>query len=241
MARLTLLLLFAAACAINLHAQEADRAIRKGNAAYEDGKLIEAINSYSKAEKDERAMFNLGNAFYRQDSAKLAQESYENAASMAKGEPAQAGAYHNLGNSWMRQGKYQEAANAYKEALKRMPNDADTRYNLAYAQKKLAQEQQQQKQNKDQNKDQKNQDQKQQDQQQQDRQKKDEQQKEDQQKEGQKKDDQEKKEPQKQPDRIDPQDAKRMLDAAQQQEKDVQDKVRRMMQPKPATPTDKDW
>ncbi|MEO5584670.1 MAG: tetratricopeptide repeat protein [Flavobacteriales bacterium] len=240
MARLTFILL-ALACACGLRAQEVDRSLRKGNSAYEKGDLKNAITDYSGAAKDERGMFNLGNAYYRQDSVALAQRTYENAASMAKGAPAQARAYHNLGNSWMRQGKYQEALNAYKEALKRTPNDDDTRYNLAYAQKKLAQQQQQQKQqNKDQNKDQKDQDKQKQDQQSKDQQDKDQQKKDDQQKDGQPKDDQDKKQQQQQ-ERINPQDAQRMLDAAQQQEKEVQDKVRRAMQPKPAAPTEKDW
>ena len=156
MARMTLILI-AVTCSCGLQAQEVDRSLRKGNSAYEKGDLKDAVTNYSGAAKDERGMFNLGNAYYRQDSTALAQRTYENAASMAKGAPAQARAYHNLGNSWMRQGNYQEAANAYKEALKRTPDDDDTRYNLAYAQKKLAQQQQQQ-QNKDQNKDQKDQD-----------------------------------------------------------------------------------
>ena len=145
MERLSLILL-ALATACTLHAQEVDRALRKGNTDYKKGDLEGAIDAYSKAEKDERGMFNLGNAYYRQDSIADALRSYENAASMAKGAEAQARAYHNLGNSWMKQDKYQEAINAYKEALKRVPMDEDTRYNLAFAQKKLAQEQQQQKQ-----------------------------------------------------------------------------------------------
>lgn len=237
MARLNLLLP-ALACAFNLHAQEADRAIRKGNAAYESGDLKEAVNAYSGAEKDERAVFNLGNALYRQDSTKLALQNFENAASMAKGAPAQARAYHNLGNSWMRQGNFQEAVNAYKEALKRVPDDDDTRYNLAYAQKKLAQQQQQQKQDKNQGQD-KDKDQK--DKQKQEQQKKDGQQKDEQKKDEQQKKEEQKKQEQQRQDRIDPQDAQRMLDAAQQQEKEVQEKVLHKTQPKPATPTDKDW
>lgn len=32
-----------------------------------------------------------------------------------------------------------------------------------------------------------------------------------------------------------------MLDAAQQQEKDVQEKVRQLMLPKPKQPAEKDW
>lgn len=227
MARL-IALLPALTLAVLAHAQNADRAIRKGNAAFLDGNLQGAISDYAKAGKDERGMFNLGNAWYKEDSARLAGQSYENAVALSKDPLAQARAYHNLGNSWMKQGKFQEAINAYKEALKRTPADGDTRYNLAYAQKMLARQQQQDK-NKDNGGDQKDQ----QDKQQQDKQQGD---------QGkQKQDQQQKEQQQQQQQRIDPQDAKRMLDAAQQQEQDVQDKVRQALQPKPATPPDKDW
>ena len=218
--------LLTAAC--SLHAQEADRAIRKGNTALEKGDAAAATRAYEQAIKDERGVFNLGNAWYGQDSLARAQQAYESAAAMAKGDQAQARAYHNLGNAQLRQRKFQEAVNAYKEALKRSPTDADTRYNLAFAQKMLEQQQKQEKgKGKDQDKDQ--------DKQQQDQQAKDQQNK-----EGQDKDKQAQEQPQPK-DRIDPQDAKRMLDAAQQQEKNVQDEVRRKLQPKPIAPTDKDW
>lgn len=223
---IALSILFSGAC--SLHAQEADRAIRKGNTALEKGDAAAATRAYEQAAKDERGVFNLGNAWYGQDSLARAQQAYESAAAMAKGDQAQARAYHNLGNAQLRQRKFQEAVNAYKEALKRSPTDADTRYNLAFAQKMLEQQQKQKKgEGKDQNKDQ-------------DKKKQDQQPKDPQNKEGQDKD----KEAQEQPqpkDRIDPQDAKRMLDAAQQQEKNVQDEVRRKLQPKPIAPTDKDW
>ncbi|MGB3526124.1 MAG: tetratricopeptide repeat protein [Flavobacteriales bacterium] len=238
MERLTLILL-ALATACTLHAQEVDRALRKGNTDYKKGDLEGAIDAYSKAEKDERGMFNLGNAYYRQDSIADALRSYENAASMAKGAEAQARAYHNLGNSWMKQDKYQEAINAYKEALKRVPMDEDTRYNLAFAQKKLAQEQQQQKQKQKDNDKDKDQD-KQDKQDKKEEQDKDQDQQDRDQKKNEEKQD-EKKQEQKQQERIDPQDAKRMLEAAQQKEQDVQEKVREMMQPKPSKPTEKDW
>lgn len=238
MERLSLILL-ALATACTLHAQEVDRALRKGNTDYKKGDLEGAIDAYSKAEKDERGMFNLGNAYYRQDSIADALRSYENAASMAKGAEAQARAYHNLGNSWMKQDKYQEAINAYKEALKRVPMDEDTRYNLAFAQKKLAQEQQQQKQKQKDNDKDKDQD-KQDKQDKKEEQDKDQDQQDRDQKKNEEKQD-EKKQEQKQQERIDPQDAKRMLEAAQQKEQDVQEKVREMMQPKPSKPTEKDW
>lgn len=233
-----------------LAGQEADRLLRKGNAEYKRGDLQDAADTYSKVE-DERGTFNLGNAYYRQDSANLARRTFENAASMAKEPATQARAFHNLGNSWMKEGNYREAMAAYKEALKRVPADEDTRYNLAYAQQMLKKQEEQQKgQGDDEQKDKQEKQDQQDKQDNQDQQNKDQQDQEQDQgneDEGDEKQPEQKQEEQQQkpqPDqqqRIDPQDAMRMLDAAQQQEKDVQGKVREMMQPKPAKPAEKDW
>ena len=170
-------------------AQQADRAIREGNAAYRAKDLSKAIQRYAQAQADPRGAFNLGNAHYRLDSAADAQHSYEAASSLAKDPAAQARAFHNLGNSWMKQQKWEEAINAYKQSLKRVPDDDETRYNLAYAQKKLQEEKNKDKQNKPQD---------QQDQQQQ---------------QPQQQPQQGQQQPQKQPGQIDKQDAQRMLDA----------------------------
>lgn len=231
---ITFLLCAPSICA--LYAQDAERAIRKGNQAYEKGDAPGAVRAYEQAAKDERAMFNLGNAWYGQDSMARAQQAFENAAAMAKGGQAQARAYYNLGNAHLTQRKYQEAVNAYKETLKRVPNDEDARYNLALAQKMLERQQQQQNKDKDKGKDKD----KQQGQENKQEQAKEEQGQRPQEEQAGKKDGKEDQE-QKPLDRIDPKDAQRMLDAAQQQEKNVQDEVRRKLQPKPETPTDKDW
>ncbi|MBP8824509.1 MAG: tetratricopeptide repeat protein [Flavobacteriales bacterium] len=221
MARLIPLLLLSLLACTAL-AQQAERNLREGNALYNAGDLPGAVDVYSRAETDERALFNRGNAYYRQDSTAAALHSFEQAASMASTPEAQAKAYHNLGNSHMQQKHFQEAALAYQEALKRVPADSDTRYNLAYAQKMLAAQQQQQ-QDKDQPQD------------------KDQQKQEPKPQQGQQEKNEQGKGKKDQQPRIDPQDAKRMLDAAQQQEKDVQGKVRKLMQPKPSQPAEKDW
>ena len=68
----------------------------------------------------------------------------------------QAGVLHNLGNVAMKKKDYQAAVQAYEEALIRHPEDDNTRYNLALAQKLLQQnknnQQSQQGQNQDPNK-----------------------------------------------------------------------------------------
>ncbi len=215
--------------------KETDRAIREGNDAYKKGDQAGAIRSYEKARTDQRGAFNLGNAYYRQDSAADAQRTFEAATSLAKDPDAQARAFHNLGNSWMKQQKWQEAVNAYKQSLRRRPDDEDTRYNLAYAQKKLQEEQQKKKdQKQDQNQDQKQQDQKDQQQQQDQQQDQKEQQAQNQQGKDQPKQ-------QQQPGQISEQDAQRILDALQQQEKDTQEKAREKLRVRAKLPIEKDW
>ncbi len=40
--------------------------------------------------------------------------------------------HYNMGNSYVKKGEYTSAVQEYKEALKQLPNDADTYYNLAF-------------------------------------------------------------------------------------------------------------
>lgn len=235
--RTNLLLFVFAAVTGTVSAQEADRAIREGNTAYKKGDQATAIHSYEKARNDQRGAFNLGNAFYRQDSVADAQRTFEAASTLAKDPDAQARAFHNLGNSWMKQQKWQEAANAYKQALRRKPDDEDTRYNLAYAQKKLQEEQKKKDKNKDQKQDQQQQDQQQQEQKQDQKDQKDQQQQQQQKDQDQQAKDQE----QKKPGQMGEQDAQRMLDAMQQQEKDSQKKARDKMRVRAKLPIEKDW
>jgi Ca-activated chloride channel family protein len=134
-------------------------------------------------------------ALYRQGRYQEAGQEYIQAARIAESPIEQAQAFHNLGNTFMAQENYKQSVDAYKEALRRNPRDNDTRYNLAYALKKLQQQQQnnQDKENQDQQ-DQENQDQ-QQDQDQQD-QKQDQQDQKDQQDSEQNEDEQKQDQPQ---------------------------------------------
>jgi len=150
-----------------VYAQESQKLLRSGNKLYNNGKYKEAEIDYRKSfEKNKeyyKGMFNLGDALYKQNN-------FTESANVFKlltqnndlDKTTKSNAYHNLGNSMLQDKKYEESINAYKNALKLKPNDTDTKYNLAYAQKKLIQQQQ-----KNQNKDQQKQDQKKEQQQQQ--------------------------------------------------------------------------
>jgi Ca-activated chloride channel family protein len=114
--------------------------------------------------------------------------------------------------------KLEESVEAYKKALLNNPKDEETRYNLVYALDKLKKQQQQNKNNKDKNKNDKNQDKKDQDKQDKNNQ--------DQNKKDQDKKDQEKQQQQPQPDKLSKEDAQRMLDALNNQEKQTQEKLK---------------
>lgn len=145
-----------------LWAQAERKYIRDGNELYKQGKYVEAAAKYAEALKIKKdylaAYLNQGNALYQQDSLDLATQQFELAANLSTDKDLKAKAYHNLGNSYLKAGKYEESIEAYKNALRNNPNDADTRYNLAYAQNKLQnkplddQEKDQQQQDKDQDK-----------------------------------------------------------------------------------------
>ena len=211
----------------SVYAQQPAKFIRKGNNEYNNTKFKDAEINYRKAlEKSPqsvKAAYNLGDALYKQGDYEKAASSFSSVAGQKSlGEKNKAAAYHNLGNSLLQDKKYGESIEAYKNALRLNPKDDETRYNLAYALTKLQQQQQQQqnKNNKDQNKDQ----QKQQQQQQQNP------------------DDQKQKQQQQPQNRkMNKQDAERMLQALNNNEKKTLDKVKKNKAQAVQSRIEKDW
>lgn len=153
-------------------AQKEKMVLRDGNDSYNGGKPMEAANYYKKSLKEKqdyyKANFNLGDAYYKTadliktgkiktpnkrmtpDSAanlvyNQAAEQFEVVAKSVSNADTIQKAWHNYGNSKLMQKSYEDAILGYKKALKLNPKDEDTRYNLAYAQKKLAEQQKNQK------------------------------------------------------------------------------------------------
>ena len=118
-------------------AQEKDKNLPKGNEAFTDKNFTEAEAEYrisqSKFKKKAIASYNLGNAIYRQNQASEAKYQFAKAIKTAKTKPQKHQAFHNLGNSLMKEKEYQGAVEAYKNALRNNPNDEETRYNYALA------------------------------------------------------------------------------------------------------------
>ena len=200
--------------------------IRHGNRLYRDSLYTKAQVDYQKAiEKDNTnpvAHYNLGNAQLMQGQPKDAMKSYETAARLQKDKMRGAQIYHNMGVILQSQKQFAEAIECYKNALRRNPNDDETRYNLALCQHQL-QNQSQDQNNKD-------------DQQGQDDQKQDQQQQEQQQQQQQ----QQQQEQQEQP-KMSKENAEQLLQAAQQEEKSTQDKVNKAQQKPQRRQLEKQW
>lgn len=218
--------------------------VRNGNKQYEKGAYADAEASYKKALDHKNnmpeAIFNLGDAMYAQKRYDEAAKQFMLAAQTNPDKLVKAKAYHNLGNVFLQQQKWQEAVNAYKDALKNNPTDTDTKYNLAYANKKLHEQQQQNQQNKD-NKD-KKEDKK--DQQQKQDQNKDDQNKQndkkDQQGQGDKDKQQQGKQPQQQP-KLSKEEAEKMLQALQGEEQKTNQKMQQKQVKVVNVKIEKDW
>lgn len=239
------LLLFSVA----LFAQKKDKNLPQGNEKFAEKQYAEAEADYRISQfgnpRRAAASYNLGNAIYRQNQPSEAKYSYLEAIENAKGKRQKHKAFHNLGNVLMTEKNYQGAVEAYKNALRNNPNDEETRYNYALAKQKLKEnppkkddkdkdknkdqdKQQQPKDNKDDKKDQKdnNQD------------KKDDP-KNPEKKEGKGDED---KQPQKpQPSGTSKQRMENLLDALNNEEKKIQDKVKGKEVKGRPTRNEKDW
>lgn len=149
----------------SLHAQGIKSHLRQANKLYHAKDYAGAIQSYRRAllrdSLSGKANFGLGASAYAQGRYDEAKSYLERAVQDQQLTPQQqAGVLHNLGNVAMKKKDYQSAVQSYEEALLRNPEDENTRYNLALAQKLLQQnknnnnnQQQKQDPNKDKNKD----------------------------------------------------------------------------------------
>ena len=203
--------------------------LRSGNKLYSDSLFIKAEVDYRKAleinPKSTDAMFNLGNALLMQQKANEAMEQYQSVSKIEKDKNKLAQIYHNMGVILQSSKQYPQCIEAYKESLRNNPKDDETRYNLALAQK-LLKDQQQQQQNQDQE-------------QQQQEQKEDKQeQNKDQQEQEQK--DQQQQQQQQDKNEMSKENAQQLLNAVMQDEKNVQDKVKKQIQIQ-GKKLEKDW
>lgn len=234
------------------YSQNDNTLAREGNGHYRNAKYDQAVNSFTEslsANPDQfAASFNLGDALYRQEKYDEAAAHFDALAKSTTNKKEAALSYHNLGNSFLKKNSYKEAIEAYKKALIKNPGAEDTRYNLAYAQKKLKEQEEQEQENKDEN--QEDQDEKEQEKQEQNQEKQEQNQEEEDQQNQDNQDQQNKNEEQKkqeeqqqqeaQPLKMDKAAAEQMLDALENEERAIQLKLKKKGQSQKIK-IEKDW
>jgi tetratricopeptide (TPR) repeat protein len=205
-------------------AQNDKAIIKKGNEAYQKNEFEKAAEQYqkviTKTPANATAQYNLGNALYKNSKTDEAVAAYDNAATNLLAKEEKSKALYNKGVVLQNNKKLPECIDAYKNALKLNPQDDDARQNLQKALQQLKQQQQQQKKdNKEQKKPKEDQKKKEQDK---------------------KKEEEKNQQPKPQPSKITKKDAEEKLKALLQQERNLQDKLKKVNVASPNKP-EKDW
>ena len=238
--------------------REAEKELSENDFASAEASYRRAV---SKNPESVIARYNMANMYYGKEKPAQAASRYNQADKFSETKEEKHKIFHNMGNSFMEQKNYAGAVEAYKNALRNIPSDEETRYNLALAKKMLEKEEQDgggEDDKEDQDQDDQNKDKKG-DQGEKDQDKKDGEDKEDKggdQKEdsnqepekpddkGDPKDQKEQEgdqEQQPQPGQLSPQQIKNLLEAMNNEEKKVQDKINAQKAKGAKTRTEKDW
>lgn len=212
--------------------------------------------------------YNLGNAYYNSGLFDEALARHVEAAENATTKQEKHKAFHNIGNVLMQQEQCKKAVEAFKNALRNNPSDDETRYNLALA-KECANKQgesdegeqdqkQDEKENEDQNQDENKEDQKDEGDNDNEDENKDKGDENEDKNDGDDKEDEngkpkdekdegkdgnsgDKKQRQPQKGKLSPQQVKSLLEAMNNQEKNVQDKINAKKAKGPKVKNEKDW
>ena len=206
---------------------QSDRSnIREGNRLFRSGKHADSEVSYRKAmEKNPRnpqAAYNLGNALFAQKKDSAAVVAYQSGVQLETSAKRKAMGYHNMGVVCQSHKMFSEAIEAYKNALRLNPKDDEARYNLELCKKQQKKQQDKKNQDKkDQKKDQNGKDEKK-----------------DQDKKDQNKDKQKEKQDK---NKMSKDNAEQLLNAAIQQEKNTQKRMKDKMQQPRSRKLDKNW
>lgn len=271
MKKLTFLLLFFTCFAFSqdkkiekeqqLAIKKSNNLIYRANELMDDNNFISAEKEYRKAISQQSSsvagVYNLGNSYYKEGNYDEALYRQQQAAKNATEKADKHKAFHNIGNILMKEKRCKEAVEAYKSALRNDPTDDETRYNLGLAKECADQQKDDQpdeNQDKDKNKDKKDesdQDKDQQDQKDQDNKdnkdddkgqdKKDGDNKKDQGKPENEQGKEENQEQKPQPGKLSPQQVKNLLEAMNNQEQKVQEKMNAEKQKGVKIQTEKDW
>lgn len=216
------------------YAQNEKKYIRQGNREYEDKKFSEAETTYRRAldknSESRDAVFNIGDALYKQNKYEDAAKQFVENHNINEDKRKKSASLYNLGNSLLLANKIKESIDSYKGSLRLDPGNNEAKYNLAYAQDLLKEQQQQQQQN-------------QQQQQQNDKNKQDQDKEDQKQNNNQQQSNEKQNQPQQEQKQqgISKEDAERVLNALENDEKNVQEKVKLAKALKAKVRTIKNW
>lgn len=215
--------------ATSLSAQEERKIIRDANKSYNDKKYDDSELKNKKA-LEMNPEFNelYGNTAasqYRNGKFNDAATNYETLLKFAGNNKQKSDAFYNIGNSYLQSAEYDKSIQAYRNSLKLNPKHDMSRYNMAVATKIQEQQQgggenQQQQDKNQQDKNDQNKDKNKNNQE-------DKGDKGDDQKNDESKDEQKKNQPQPKDNQMTREEMERFLESLQQQEKNVQDKVKK--------------
>ena len=220
----TTTLIIALVVASTSFAQNDRRYITQGNKLFRSGQFDKAEVAYRKAiEKNPRnpqAHYNLGNSLMAQKKDSAAVQSFQKSTELETSKIRKAMAFHNMGVVCQQHKMYGEAIEAYKNSLRLNPKDDATRYNLELCKRQQRNQKNQDKQDQNKQKDKNGNDQKDEKQKNKDKQ-------------DQKKNNNENK--------MSKENAEQMLNAAMQQEKSTQQRMKKAMQKPRTNKLDKEW
>lgn len=144
MKRISLFLFLLSAHVLMVSAQSYRDYIRRGNRQYRDSVYDKAQVQYQKGfQLDSNSVqirYNLGNALLYQGQPKEAMQQYERAAALDRNPVRMHRIYHNMGVILQSQKQFAQAIQAYVMALQADPTDNETRYNLVLCQYQLQQD-----------------------------------------------------------------------------------------------------
>jgi len=124
--------------------KESKEFLSKANYEMENDNFSLAEAAYREAiatnPEEDTGKYNLGIAYYDKEMNDVAMSRFKQAAAVADTKSDKHKVFHNLGNTFMNEKLYKEAVESYKNALRNNPKDEETRYNYALA-KELLEEQ----------------------------------------------------------------------------------------------------